>query len=105
MEVLEQFERQTQESYRRLIEFKKKRMNAEADNEERRAAREEDHMMRMQQMFMQQMQQMMMFTGHGPLSLPYPPVPIATSLSQFSTPMPTSVHTPRQRQPSQSSDE
>ena len=77
-------------------------MKTEAENEERRAAREEDRMMRMQQMFMQQMQQMMMmFTGYGPPSFPYPPVSIATSLSQPSTPVPT----PRQGQPSQSSDD
>ena len=101
-EVLAQLERQTQESDRRFFEFEEKRMKTEAENEERRAAREEDRMMRMQQMFMQQMQQMMMmFTGYGPPSFPYPPVSIATSLSQPSTPVPT----PRQGQPSQSSDD
>ena len=53
-------------------------------------------------MFMQQMQQMMMmFTGYGPPSFPYPPVSIAISLGQPSTPM----QTPRQGQLSQSSDD
>ena len=94
-------ERQTQESCRRLIEVEEKRMKAEAENEERREA-QEDRMMRMQQMFMQQMQQMMMmFTGYGPPSFPSPPLSIATSLSQPTTPVPT----PRQGQPSQTSDD
>ena len=72
-------------------------MTAEVENEERRAAQEEDRMMRLQQM----QEMMMMFTGYGPPSFPHLPVSIATSLSQPSTPMPT----PRQGQPSQSSDD
>ena len=95
-------ERQTQESDRRLIEVEEKRMKAEVENEERKEA-QEDRIMRMQQMFMQQMQpqMMMMFTGYGPPSFPSPPMSIATSLSQPSTPVPT----PRQGQPTQASDD
>ena len=87
---------QTQESDRRFIEYEETRMKAEAENEERRAA-QEDRMMRLQQM----QQMMIMFTGYGPPSFLYPPVSIATSPSQPSTPVPT----PRQGQPSQSSDD
>lgn len=97
-EVLETLERQTEESDRRFLEFKEKRLKSEAEIEERRAAREEAHMMRMQQLFMQQMQQMMMvFAGYGPPPIPYPtaPAPVSGSVPS-SQPV-----TPRQGQPSQ----
>ena len=50
--MLEQIERQPQESDKIFMEYKEKRMKAEVESEEQRAA-QEDYLMRMQQLFMQ----------------------------------------------------